>query len=162
MLSFLLNIAIISGFLSAHPVHIAIVNAEIQNNQLQMTLRTYADDLQVAYFHYHSREIDYNSNENLNSKWLINYVKNSITIISEPEKDTIDLQINTVNTEQGSVIFELTGQVPDQANSLYIYNGFLMDIYSDQSNLMIFTASGKERGMKFDIRNQEQVLKLRQ
>lgn len=154
--------ALFTGLFTYHPVHISVSNAEIRNNTLEMTLRSFRDDLQTAYFHYHGKEIDYTRQENLRSTWLTDYLKQSLIIVAFPMKDTLDLEYVSARLDEDAVVFEFKAGMPDQAKSLYIYNGFLLDIYADQSNLMIFGISGSQRGMKFDAGNREQELKLKQ
>jgi len=162
MTNIFIYISLTAGLFFAHPVHISVSNAEISGNNIDMTLRAFRDDLQTAYFHYHSKPIDYSMEENLKSDWMTAYLKKSVIMIAKPVQDTINLEYINARQDGDAVVFEFTGKLPDRINSLYIYNGFLLDIYSDQSNLMIFGTSGSERGMKFDAWDAEQELKLQQ
>ena len=45
----------------AHPLHLSITNITYENGKLKISMKTFRDDWEIAYFHYHGKEIDFMS-----------------------------------------------------------------------------------------------------
>ena len=69
--------------LNAHPLHISIINVSIEGKVMHISIRTYVDDWETAYFHYHSAPIDLTREENYTGSWFVNTLKNAIQIREE-------------------------------------------------------------------------------
>ncbi len=46
------------AFAEAHPLHLSITNITYENGKLKISMKTFRDDWEIAYFHYHGTEID--------------------------------------------------------------------------------------------------------
>ena len=40
---------------SAHPLHLSIININIEGKEITVTISTFVDDWETAYFHYHRK-----------------------------------------------------------------------------------------------------------
>jgi len=69
--------------------------------------------------------------------------------------------MDSVFLEDVSMTIEMHATVPMSPNSLYIYDALLIDIFPDQSNLVIFVYEKKETGIKFDVKKQDAEVILR-
>ena len=71
------------------------------------------------------------------------------------------IEIKNVDIVDQSMMIELRSKIINKPNSLYIYNGLLVDIFPDQTNLTIIGSEGEEHGIKFDVHKRDAVMKLK-
>ena len=146
---------------SAHPLHLSITNITYENGMLNIRIKSFRDDWEVGYFHFHSQPIDFTDPSNLELPWFSNYLNKSFKISTGEEKPPLNLETDTVIIEENSMSIEMHASVPSSPNSLYIYNTLLTDIFPDQTNLVIFVYKKKETGIKFDVRKHDAEVILR-
>jgi hypothetical protein len=147
--------------MNAHPLHISIINVSIEGKVVLISISTFVDDWETAYFHYHSKSIDLTREENYNGNWFVNALKNSIQIREEENSDPLLFSTEKVTFDDLSMTIEMHGELRKAPKSLYIYNALLTDIFPDQNNLVIVSLNNKETGMKFDYKTKQEELKLR-
>jgi len=145
----------------AHPLHLSITNITYENGKLNIRIKSFKDDWEVGYFHYHSKAIDFTDPSSREIPWFYEYLNNSFRISAGKEMPGLILEIDTVFLEDDTMTIELHAEVPSSPNSLYIYNALLTDIYPDQSNLVIFVYEKKETGIKFDVNKHDAEVILR-
>ena len=158
-LSFL--ILFTGGAVLAHPLHLSVTNITIENNEIMISMSTFRDDWEVAYFHFHSREIDFKDPVKREIPWFRNYLEKSFRISIKPKDVPLKFALDTVIVNEDNMLIELHAVVEEEPNSLYIYNSFLTDIFPDQTNLVIIGIHGKESGIKFDIEKHDEEITLR-
>ena len=145
----------------AHPLHLSITNITYENGKLKITMKTFRDDLEVGYFHYHSSPIDFSDPEKRKLPWFKNYLTEHFKIAEDKELQSLSLEIDSVSLEEDAMTIEMHATLGSEPNSLYIYNALLTDIYPDQTNLVIFGFGKKETGIKFDVKKRDAVVILR-
>jgi len=145
----------------AHPLHLSITNITYENGKLNIILKTFRDDWEVGYFHYHGKPVDFSNPANRDLPWFKNYLTGRFRISEDKEQQTPDLVIDSVSLDEDTMIIEMHVTLPSEPNSLYIYNALLTDIYPDQTNLVIFAQGKRETGMKFDVKKQNSEVILR-
>jgi len=146
---------------SAHPLHLSITNITYENGKLNIRIKSFRDDWEVGYFHYHSKPIDFSDPVQREIPWLIEYLNKSFMISTGKETARIPCEIDSVFTEEQSMTIVMHATLPSSPNSLYIYNTLLTDIYPDQTNLVIFVYAKKETGIKFDVKKHDAEVILR-
>jgi hypothetical protein len=153
---------IISTFqASAHPVHVSIVNISIEGDILNISISTFVDDWEVAYFHYFGDTINLKSAKTFEGEWFNSYLEKSLHIDLNKENQALTLVKDSIYFNDLSMTIEMHAKLTDKAKTLYIYNAILTDIFADQTNLLIFSYKGKEKGIKFDYKKKQEELKLR-
>ncbi len=125
-----------------------------------ISMKTYRDDWETAYFHYTSKVIDFSEPEQREIPWFMNYLKKCFILSLDKEDDPFLLGIDTIRLEEDFMTIEMRAAVHGDLNSLYIYNALLIDIYPDQTNLVIFGWFDRETGIKFDVRKHDEVVLL--
>jgi hypothetical protein len=145
----------------AHPLHLSITNITYENGTLNIQMKSFRDDWEVGYFHYHSKPIDFNDPANREIPWFKDYLYSKFRISTGKEKPELTLVLDTVYVEADALNLKMHAEVPSNPNSLYIYNALLTDIYPDQTNLVIFVFENKETGIKFDIQKHDAEVILR-
>lgn len=124
-------------------------------------MKSFRDDWEVGYFHYHGVPVDFTDPSKREIPWFGEYLNNSFRIALDKSSPGLPLVIESIGLEEDAMIIEMHAVVPESPNSLYIYNTLLVDIYPDQSNLVIFVFENKESGIKFDIRKHDAEVILR-
>ena len=137
---------------AAHPLHLSITNITYENGKLDIRIKSFRDDWEVGYFHFHSKPIDFSVPENREIPWFSDYLNKNFRITTEKESPPLTMEIDSVFVEETSMTIEMHATVPTNPNSLYIYDTLLVDIFPDQSNLVIFVYEKKETGIKFDVK----------
>ena len=124
-------------------------------------MKTFRDDWETAYFHYHSKVIDLSQQHNLDNPWIGNYLDDRFKIAGSREGERIPLLVDNISLEENEMTIEMHSEVMVKANSLYIYNALLTDIYPDQTNLVIFGFKKRETGIKFDVKVLDAEVRLK-
>ncbi len=145
----------------AHPLHLSITNITYENGKLNIQMKSFRDDWEIGYFHYHSKPIDFRDPGMREIPWFNEYLNNSFRIATGKEMPGLTLEIDTVFLEDDAMTIEMHAAVPSSPNSLYIYNSLLTDIFPDQTNLVIFVYEKKETGIKFDMKKHDAEVILR-
>ena len=122
-------------------------------------MKTFRNDWETAYFHYHNKPVDFSDPAQRNIPWIDKYLNDRFTISVNEDVPGLPLELDSVITDADALIIEMQCTILSKPNSLYIYNSLLTDIYPDQTNLVIFGFNKKETGMKFDVKkNHAEVL----
>ena len=158
----LLTLALlIPGHSPAHPLHLSITNITYENGKLSIRMKSFVDDWEVGYFHYHSKPVDFSDPVKREIPWFTEYLNSRFKITTNNEMQELKLELDSVSLEEDAMTLEMHVLVPSNPNSLYIYNALLTDIYPDQTNLVIFVFEKKETGIKFDVKKHDAEVILR-
>ena len=151
----------LSAWTRAHPLHLSITNITYENGKLNISMKTFRDDWEVAYFHYHSKPIDFSDPAKREIPWLEDYLNLRFSLSTSENESGFKLELLHIELEEDAMTIEMQTELAFKPNSLYIYNALLTDIYPDQTNLVIFGFEERETGIKFDVKKQtaEVVLK---
>ena len=144
----------------AHPLHLSITNITYENGMLKVSMKTFRNDWETAYFHYHSRVADFTDPEQREIPWFREYLWESFGISREEGGKSFLFKVRTIILDEESMTIEMEAEVPGNPKSLYIYNSLLTDIFPDQTNLVIFGHKNRETGIKFDVRTHDEVVML--
>jgi hypothetical protein len=144
----------------AHPLHLSITNITYENGMLMVSMKTYRDDWETAYFHYNSKVIDFTEPAQREIPWFRNYLEKSFRLSTDKENEPFLIAVDTIMLEEAFMTIEMRAAVQGDPKSLYIYNALLIDIYPDQTNLVIFGCNDWETGIKFDIIKHDEVMML--
>ena len=145
----------------AHPLHLSIANITYENGMLKISMKTFRDDWETAYFHYHSAVIDLSDPAKRENPWLLKYLEDGFRISTTKTGHPFEMTVDTLMLDEDSMTIEMHVAVPGDPKSLYIYNALLTDIYPDQTNLVIFGFKNRETGIKFDVKNHDSVMLLK-
>lgn len=145
----------------SHPLHLSIINITIEGKGLSISLKTFVDDWETAYFHYFSKPIDLSIRENYSGEWFMSSVKDSWQVRESLSDTPPELFLDTIVFDDQTMTLEMHGEFHNKPKSLYIYNSILTDIFPDQTNLVIISIGNKETGMKFDYKKRQEELKLK-
>ena len=157
----LLTIILLPEPSPAHPLHLSITNIVYENGKLNIQMKSFRDDWEVGYFHYHGKVVDFTDPLQREIPWFREYLNTSFRISLGKDLPGLGLELDTISLEEDAMTIEMHAVVPSSPKSLYIYNSLLVDIYPDQTNLVIFVSGKKETGIKFDIKKHDAEVILR-
>ena len=161
LIGLLILLFLLQGASSAHPLHLSITNITYENGKLKISLKTFRDDWETAYFHYHSKPIDFSDPKQRQNPWLEKYLNTKFQISLNEDDIRLSLSLDTLTLDEDSMVFEMESTIPSKPNSLYIYNAMLTEIYPDQTNLVILGFNKRETGIKFDMKKQDAEVLLK-
>jgi hypothetical protein len=147
----IIGLCLIAAGTNAHPLHLSVTNITYENGTLQVIMKTFRDDWETAYFHYHSRMIDFTEREKREIPWFREYLDEKFRLSVNEKSREISLVIDTITLDEDAMTIELHASPSAKPNSLYIYNALLTDIYPDQTNLVILGYANRQAGIKFDV-----------
>ena len=145
----------------AHPLHLSITNITYENGKLLISMKTFRDDWEVGYFHYHGKPVDFSNPEQRELPWFNRYLNEHFSIKENKGEPGLTLEIDTVILDEDAMRIEMHASLSSEPNSLYIYQALLTDIYPDQTNLVIFGFGKRETGIKFDVNKQDSEVILK-
>ncbi|MCP4313075.1 MAG: hypothetical protein GY790_17590 [Bacteroidetes bacterium] len=145
----------------AHPLHLSITNITYENGKLSISMKTFLDDWETAYFHFHGEQIDFHESEKREIPWFDSYLSNHFSISYQKGDVPFSLELDTIILDEDSMQIEMNTRLTENPKSLYIYNALLTDIFPDQTNLVIFEHMERETGIKFDVRKHDEVVLLK-
>ena len=127
--------------LFAHDIHVSVSDIKLQDNAIEITIKTFLDDLQVAMGLVPGEELpnEYSSAKEMISKYLADQVNLSINDIDFPlipseidaSSDVVWITIKIENIDIHSI------------QALTWKSTFLNEIYNDQTNIVNIKKEGK-------------------
>lgn len=154
----LLLIVILHQDINAHPVHVSVMNVVIDTNQKEaaISFKFYKDDLSHALSHFAGYQIFIGDTLDVPGRDVLrSYIQKHVKMEHEHENifryDRMELEIT-----HDICWVKLRLNVNGSLEKLLIRNTLLMDIYHDQTNLVIISQGGDEHGLLFNTVNREQ------
>lgn len=136
-----------------HPVHVSLLNVDLdlQTGKIEIVFKFDKNDFETIIMHKYNVSLDLKNKDNLTSNFesALNYIDDSFkmgingTIIEQWEYTG-----NEVSEE--SIWLYYRKLYPEKIRDISITNAVLMDLYEDQTNLVILTWSGKQNGYQLD------------
>ncbi len=142
-----LYITVISlSFIEAHDIHVSVNEIEINDNKLELVLKTFLDDLQIAVGLKSGTEIPegYTSSDELIAKYI------SETISINYNGANVPLSIDDISASPNAVWITLHSydHLDLTEGILEFHSTFLTEVYGDQNNMLkVATSSGMKSGL---------------
>jgi len=127
--------------LSAHDIHVSVSDIRCGENEIEITIKTFLDDLQIAMGLEPGEEIPeaYSSADEM----IRNYIKEQIQFSIDDKN--IELTPTTIDASNDAVwITIIIENIHIEAGQKLIWSStFLNDIYDDQTNIVNIKKDGK-------------------
>jgi len=155
---------LLSWLFAAHPVHVSVTNLEInpQQKEIAVTCKLFTDDFSLLFYHLFEKEVKPEATRDFSAGELT-LVNRYMTAAFRLESGKSLLPLRYIRKEQDdqSIWLYYTCILPaDRIKTLILTNALLLDLYEDQTNLVIVTRGKKERGITFNIRNMKSEIDL--
>ena len=139
---FVLIILFVTNSLCAHDLHVSVCDIELQDETVEITFKTFLDDLQLAMGLHPGEELPetYTSAEEM----IENYIQSSIRLDIDGEEK--QLKIETLDASQESVWITMVLNVNNTSpKQLQIESTFLTEVYNDQTNIINLKKGDKKK-----------------
>ncbi len=142
----------------AHPVHVSVSNIEFGKDSLIVSVKVFRDDFLLALQHNFGQVIDLAHIEK-NKEWIDQYINSSFGIILN-NSDSLKLKRSNIEYTEEAIWIFYEARV-DRVRNLKIFNTLLLDIYFDQTNLVIVNYMNRQSGYRFNYKTTERNLRLK-
>jgi hypothetical protein len=160
----LLLTILFSWLLAAHPVHVSVTNLDIstEKNTIFISQKMFTDDFDLLFYHLYEKTIKPMSGKDLsqNELALINgYMKDAFVVESGNNK--LPLSFVRKDQDEQSIWLYYTCPLPSKnISKLVLTNSLLLQLFDDQTNLVIVTYKGKDSGYTFNYNSWKSEIKL--
>ncbi len=160
--------SIVSGLMSFamgfHPVHVSILNAEYATGSttIDLSFKVFTSDLELALAHNYNVAINLGKlTERPDATDYINkYFSSGIFSIKVNNNYQPKLVFYNKEIREDAVWLHFRVPLNGKVKELAITDMVLLDIYEDQTNLLIFAMNGKETGYRFTINQRDAIIKI--
>lgn len=162
-MSFILSL-LIAGMSAMHPLHITYTSIEIngENDSISLSHKFFTDDFSLLFYHLFEKQVEPKMNQEFSAPEL-NLIKTylSYRFILTSGTDTIPLTFRRKDQDDESLWLYFKGKLPDNGlKSLSVQNQLLLDLYEDQTNLVIIICGKEEKGFTFNSTDQQTVYEI--
>lgn len=149
---------------AAHPTHMSVVNLsfDASNNKIEYSIHLFQDDINhLITALYHDEIFHTNDTFDLskNTEKLDRYFTETFQIYYADKLLTPIITKRTSDAHDYRLYFSIPF-MSEETNQIRIRNRILLDIYSDQTNLVIYSTNTNEKGLSFNMEKQEQYITL--
>ena len=156
--TFLFTSLLYTGSIRAHPLHVSLTSIAFNtgNNEVSIIYKFYTDDFSLLFYHLYEKTVNPEKDKPFAPGELTlinNYISQSFHLVSG--NDTLTLDFLRKEQEDEFVWLYYTG-VFDESNPqemIVLSNKLLLDLYDDQTNLVIVTLGNVEKGFSFTYNN---------
>ena len=143
-----------SGFGLKHPVHLTYTNVEFNQSasRFEIMIKLFADDFNSIIQKKYGKDlklVDGNPVKDANTfidKYILEHFR---LIIDGKDKTKSDLKFVKMEFKELSVWLYYTYSFKGNVNIFSINNSLMTDLYSDQTNLLIFTFKNEQKAIRF-------------
>jgi hypothetical protein len=138
-----------------HPVHVSVTNVELNSIEKTITysVRVYSEDVEYAIIHRYDREISLKEINHEEKLWISNYFSEALKI--KLDDIAVESDLKDVKHDDDLIWFFFEGHWPKKKfKDVTVENKILLDLYFDQTNLLILTIDGNEKGFTFNYSQQ--------
>ncbi|MCK4662247.1 MAG: hypothetical protein KAT68_05240 [Bacteroidales bacterium] len=148
-----------------HPLHITFTNIEYvdKDDIFKITIKIFKDDFENLIEKKYGIHAKLKENEDISDdeKIFIEYINENFSMIFDGKrrkKENIYFVKKTINED--AVWFYFECEKPKSDNTLTVTNSILMDLFNDQTNLIIVNYKNFNKGYKIKTNNQEITIDL--
>jgi hypothetical protein len=141
-----------------HPVHVAILNVDLdpKTGKIEIAFKLYSDDIESVILNRYKADLNitHGADPGAHTEAIHRYIGEFLEITVNGTK--IDEWDYTGNeSDEESTWLYYTKLWPGQIKEISIKNEVLMDLYEDQTNLVIISWSEKQNGYRLNNKNRE-------
>jgi hypothetical protein len=133
-----------------HPIHVSICNLELNNSENKVSLKLFKDDFALVLKNKYQTDFPMEqADDKQNHQYISKYINSCLQI--EPGNGKIlnlDYKYSEINED--AIWFHFQAEKINNATKLRIKNTLMLDLWDDQTNLLIISWQGKENGYRFN------------
>jgi hypothetical protein len=140
---------------SMHPVHVSVMNMEYIEDEksFSISIKTFKDDMEIAIYHRYGKIVNLSEigQRATGNAFIEKYLLETIEI--KYDENIIAPTIEEIIYNDDGIHVKLKSKANNNLDKISVLNTLLMDIYMDQTNLVIISYKNKEKGYKLDVKN---------
>ncbi len=151
--------------LPTHPLHVTItsLDMDMKTGELIVSSKFFMDDFSLLFLHLYGIEICRDANASMTKKEMelvCNYYSRAFQM-SLSDNSVIMLEFAGKEQNEDAIWLRFRGQWPKDVQTRFLLtNKLMLDLYEDQTNLVILSVNGKEKGFTFDQNNQQVTIEF--
>jgi hypothetical protein len=133
-----------------HPVHVSICNLELNNNENTVSVKLFKDDFALVLKNKYQTDFPMeNADDKQNSQFISKYINSCLQIeLNNGKILNLDYKNSEINND--AIWFHFQTEKLNIVTKLKIKNTLMLDLWEDQTNLLIISWEGKENGYRFN------------
>lgn len=152
------------NFLSfLHPVHVSILNFDYssKNKLAEISVKVFPDDFELAFNHTYNIKLNLGT-EKIHPEWekYLNLYFDKMFLLKTNNKTKIPLVFKNYKVEEDGVLLYFSAEMKGKIKSLQMDNSLLLDVFENQTNLVILNIDGKEKGYSLNYNSYKIDLNL--
>ncbi len=152
--------------LTIHPIHVSVTSIEINTEKKEVLIaqKMYTDDFSLLFYHLYEKNIRPETGKDFTAAELelINRYFSSAFVI-ESGKSSLPLRFVRKDQDEESTWLYFTSELPsDKIRTLMLTNTLMLDLFEDQTNLVIITDGVAEKGYTFDYNTRHMEINILQ
>lgn len=143
-----------------HPIHVSICNLEFNESGNTVSIKLFKDDFALLLKNKSSVEILMEkADEKVNSQIISNYINSCLQIeVNKSKNMALEYKYSEINEDAIWLHFQI--EKIKNTSTLKIKNTLMLELWEDQTNLLIINWMGKENGYRFDFNDTEKEIDL--
>jgi hypothetical protein len=150
--------------MAAHPVHVSITNLDVnyEKKTIFISQKMYTEDFSLLFYHLYEKNIKFEAGKDLSPAELaiINgYMTDALVL--ESGKTKLPMEFVRKEQDNESIWLYYTCPLPsNKIKSLVLTNSVMLDLFEDQTNLVIVTHNGVDTGYTFNYNSWKSEINL--
>jgi hypothetical protein len=152
-------------FLNSHPLHVSFTSVDFNSDlhEVSVTYKFFTDDFSLLLYHVFGKEIIFKNDQELTSsdiELIDSYLSRAFVIVEQ--KDTLNFDfIRKEQDDQSLWFYYKAKRTRNRVGDISITNLLMLNIYDDQTNLVILSDGMAEKGYSFNLRNRSSSVSFR-
>jgi hypothetical protein len=145
--------------LHMHPMHISFTNIEISASEKEATAacKFFADDFNLLFFHLYEKILNPEIGKDFNNeelKMINGYMSERLFFVMA--EDTVRFKFVRKDQNEDSIwLYYHINYSKTHINKAMLINKLLLDLYMDQTNLVVISNGSNETGITYNFNNQQ-------
>jgi hypothetical protein len=145
----------------AHPVHVSVCNIELTKNESIIAVKLFSDDFgTVLQNKYNQDFVLSKADEKPYRDYIINYVGSNLKITFNRNKSLM-FEYDYSEVNEGAIWIYFKADRLNSTEKMKVVNTLMLDLYEDQTNLLIINHEGKQDGFRFNNQVRELEIDLK-
>ncbi len=141
---------------SAHPIHVSVVNMDYMadSNRIEYSVRLFYDDFQALINHKYNTLLNFKSISRMTTKEqhaVTDYIAHNFKLLNDNEKN-IESEFIGWKMEDVTVWLYFCANLKADLSVITIKNTIMLDLFTDQVNLVILHIDSDQKGFEFNKR----------
>lgn len=146
-----------------HPVHVSVTNFEYVSSEKSATIsfKVFPHDFELAFIHNYNLRLNLGT-DSIHPEWE-KYIKvylDKMFSLKVNNKINVPLVFKNYEVKDDGILLNFTAVMNHKVKSIQIDNAFLLDVFENQTNLLIMSINGKEKGYNLNFQNYKVDLEL--